>query len=101
MQDALAFPCPTCGFVYALAPDYLAQYGGQVTACTNCNGTFHIPTLPAPAAEGAPVEGDVPMAVLAYAAPTYGAAAITQAVWSDRNLVVCRKGVVLPYACVK
>jgi predicted Zn finger-like uncharacterized protein len=57
------FSCPHCTFTYQLDDDYLREYGGQTTACTQCGKDFVLPTVVAQSARVA----EAPL--LSYAAP--------------------------------
>jgi len=93
MAGEQAFPCPHCGMLYQLTPDYLAQYGGQSTQCGQCKQPFPLPNaqpvMPAQAA---------PMQVLPYLGPM---ATASYGVWRQGNQIVASKGATLPTACVK
>jgi predicted Zn finger-like uncharacterized protein len=113
------FPCPHCGASFQLTPEYLAQYGGQTTRCSQCGQPFVLPAAqgaaPAAAAWGQPPAGQPfmaqtetaqpmpgqPVAVIPYAAPAYGQAGPMDAAWSQGDVLVVRKGARLPHACVK
>jgi hypothetical protein len=115
MFQPIIHTCPRCGTPYTLTPEYLAQYGGQTTVCTNCGGQFVLPG-PAAAAGQAPVAqqfsapaqqaapGQLPAAgqaqpVLPYAGPQWGVA--TAGAWSEGRLIVAAKDASVAHACVK
>ena len=116
MQPAMLFPCPHCGASFQLTPEYLAQYGGQTTSCSQCRQTFVLPAAagaaPAPhaapwqqqpagqSAAGYPASGQS-APVIAYAAPAYGQPGEMVPAWSQGDLLVVRKGTRLPYTCVR
>src|SRR5829696_8248713 len=110
MTLPMLFPCPHCGASFQLTPEYLAQYGGQTTRCSQCGQPFILPAaqVATPAAWGQPDQGPgftgqppvaQPAAVIPYAAPAYGQVAQGAAAWSQGNLLVARKGARLPHAC--
>jgi len=112
------FPCPHCGASFQLTPEYLAQYGGQTTRCSQCGQPFVLPAAqgaaPAAAPWGQPPTGQPftgqtgtaqPMpgqaaAVIPYAAPAFSPDSVPSA-WSQGDVLIVRKGARLPYACVK
>ncbi len=99
MAQAMSFPCPSCGMAYQLTPEYLAQYGGQMTSCSRCQYTFLLPTA---AALSAPSGGPppVPAPVLAYSSPQVAPQA-GGAVWREGKILVATNGAALPPCCIK
>jgi hypothetical protein len=89
------FSCPHCTFTYQLDDDYLREYGGQTTACTQCGKDFVLPTV---VAQSAPV-AEAPL--LSYAAPAYPPPEFKGGAWRDRGLVVVTRGGRLPPRCVR
>src|SRR4051812_30379269 len=117
MHQPIIYPCPRCATAYTLTSEYLAQYGGQTTVCTNCGGQFVLPGASAasgqaPAAYtatpasglGQAVQGQSapgqPQTVLPYAGPQWGVPAAPGA-WSEGPLVVVVKDTSIAHACVK
>ena len=96
MSETHIVSCPNCSAAYPLTAEYLAQYGGQQTLCSQCQKPFAIP-LPAPTPVSA-VAGASPVPVLPYMGPAIGA---TPGVWRDGKLVVAAKGATLPLRCIK
>ena len=76
MQQAGTLFCPKCGSGYQLTPEYLAQYGGQSTACTQCGQEIRLPRAVEMQPSG-PASSPPPMSVqvLAYAGPVVAASA--------------------------
>ena len=106
MLPPMLFPCPHCGASFQLTPEYLAQYGGQATRCSQCGQPFVLPAAPGAApAWGQPPMGQPAMGhsmpVIPYAAPAYGQVGPMAAAWSQGDVLVVRKGARLPHACVK
>jgi predicted Zn finger-like uncharacterized protein len=119
VQPPMFFPCPRCGAAFQLTPEYLAQYGGQMTRCSHCGQPFALPpahgaappaTSGQPPAAGEPGMGQPapgqpaagqPATVIPYAAPAYGQAGAMEGAWSEGDLLVVRKGARLPHDCVK
>lgn len=97
-MQAITYPCPNCGQPYQLDSAYLAQYGGQTTACTRCQQPMVLPTAEAAAVYAAGSAG-VAGSVLPYASPA--TSVTSSAVASEGKLVVVADGTTLPPSCVK
>jgi len=112
------FPCPHCGASFQLTPEYLAQYAGQTTRCSQCGQAFVLPAAhgAAPAAAwgqppaGQPFMGQPAMgqpgpgqaaSVIPYATPAFSQPDPMPTAWSQGDVLVVRKGARLPHACVK
>jgi hypothetical protein len=116
MSDDMTVCCPECSFAYSLTREYVHEFGGGTTNCTECGNPFLLPEVhafvpdapdrgveEAPAPEPAPIPE--PAAVLPYAsAPvksSNGEAAPTlHGGWSDGSLVVVTRGGAMPPRCV-
>ena len=91
------FSCPHCGLSYDLTPEYVAEFGGQDTACTSCGNAFQIPSGVTPD----PVEDSAAaIPLLNYAAPALVTKPVTGA-WQDRGSIVFIRGKSLPRRCPK
>ena len=103
MAQSINSPCPNCGATYHLTAQYLAQYGGQMTTCTNCQRNY---TLPTSAALGAAPAGPPPVPVmsttpvLSYSSPQMASQNVG-GVWRERKVLVAANGASLPPCCIK
>jgi hypothetical protein len=86
--------CASCGAAFDLTAEYLAQYGGQTTACT-CGAALEIPGGGDSAGAGA-AGGAVR---LSYAGPSRGSTKIPERAWRDGHLLVMSRGTRLPHRC--
>jgi predicted Zn finger-like uncharacterized protein len=91
MAQAITIGCPRCGAGIAVTDEYLATYGGQVTACPTCREAFTIPL-------GLDAASPVAPPMLAYAGPHRPAGAEP---FRDAGGLVMAKGSVGPDRCVK
>jgi hypothetical protein len=116
MSEEMTVSCPGCSFAYSLSREYVHEFGGGTTNCTECGNPFLLPEVhafvpdaphrdveEAAAAESAP--GPEPAAVLPYAsAPAKSsndeAAPTLHGGWSDGSLVVVARGGAMPPRCV-
>ncbi|HSI33936.1 MAG: hypothetical protein ACAI43_09815 [Phycisphaerae bacterium] len=98
MSDKPAIACPHCGKSYAVTPEYLAQYGGQDTACAKCGNLVRLPRSldelmpsadPSPATEVATPVAAVP----AHREP--------DGIWRDGKHVVVMRGHNTPNRCLE
>jgi len=78
---------------FDLTPEYVAQYGGQTTACT-CGAALEIP---GGGAAGAGAGGGAVQ--LSYAGPSRGSTKIPDRAWRDGQLLVMSRGTRLPHRC--
>lgn len=86
-MDIPRLACKTCGQEFELTPEYLAEYGGQTTAC-QCGSELQIPAAQAQ-----------PPAALAYASPAKASAKIPNNAWRDGRFLLMARGVRLPNRC--
>ncbi|HWE95126.1 MAG TPA: hypothetical protein VG269_14255 [Tepidisphaeraceae bacterium] len=89
------FSCPHCALAYQLDDDYLREYGGQTTTCTQCGKEIVLPTAAVQPTPG----GEAPL--LSSAAPTYPPPEFKGGAWRDLGLVVVTRGGRLPPRCVR
>jgi len=97
MPDTQLVPCSNCGAQYPLTQDYIAQFGGQQTACRQCGQPFVIPREFAPISSAQAAGAPVPVLSYRNAAADPGGVGV----WSEGRVIVASDNATFPARCVK